>query len=131
MKIYFDANYSKYIAKAIGFLEQTAGVIQTFATDDELYEGASDAEVVNLVSENGGILFTKDIDFKKVQLIIDLMKRHKMGLFYLRTPKKEVYWDTITILFKAYKDIREVILTKNIPYYYEIKPNGKIAKLSL
>jgi len=131
MKIFFDENYSKYIAKAIGLLEYTDGKIEVLVTDEELYKGASDQEVVELVSVNNGVLFTKDKDFKKAKLIVELMKTRKMGLFYMKTLKKDVYWETIVRLMKSYIHCRGKILNQNIPYYYEIMPNGTIKEMLL
>jgi predicted nuclease of predicted toxin-antitoxin system len=126
MKVYFDANYSQYIARAFNFFELTGRENEVFSTVQFLYEDASDEEIVKYVAENKGVLFTKDSDFVKVQLIIELMKSYNIGLFYLKTPKKEIYWDTILILTKAYMKSRLIFQTKYIPYYYEIMSNGNI-----
>lgn len=131
MKVYFDANFSQYIAKAINQLEIARHEIEVIVTNEALRDGASDEEIVKYVADNNGVLFTKDSDFKKAKLITELMKSHDIGLFYMKTPKKEIYWETIVTIVKAYKDAREVILNKTPPYYYEIKPNGKIKEGNL
>ncbi len=51
MKVFFDANYSIYHAKAIGLLERAKGEIEVIVTDEALYEGASDEEVIKLVAK--------------------------------------------------------------------------------
>lgn len=131
MKVYFDENYSKYIAQAFNLFEYTHGEIEVYSTIDALRRGATDLEIVKYVSNNNGVLFTKDKDFKKVQLIIEMMKSNSMGLFFVKTPKKENYWDIVEKLTKSYRICREEILKRKIPYYYEIKSGGKIEKLNL
>ena len=132
MKVYFDENYSHYVAKAFNLFECKLKEVEVIATEDALYKSASDEEIVKHVSENNGILFTKDGDFVKAQLITELMKSYKIGLFYMKTPKKEVYWNMILVLTKAYIEARkEVFFNLNMPFYYEIMPNGRIKKMLL
>lgn len=132
MKIYFDENYSHYVAKAFNLFECKLKEVEVIATEDALYKSASDEEVVKYVSQNSGILFTKDVDYVKAQLITELMKSYKIGLFYMKTPRKEVYWDTNLILMKAYIEARrDVFFNLTLPFYYEIMPSGKIKKMSL
>ena len=132
MKVYFDENFSHYVAKAFNLFECKLKKVDVISTEDALYAGASDEEIVKYVSENNGILFTKDCDFVKAQLITELMKSHKIGLFYMKTPKKEVYWDMILLLTKAYIEARnEVFFNLDIPFCYEIMSSGRIKKLCL
>lgn len=131
MNIYFDANYSKYLAHAINELEFTSHEIQALHIAEILGDGIEDEDVIRHVSQNNGILFTKDSDFKKVKIIVDCMKSHSIGLFYMKTPKKEVYWQTVVRLIRAYINCRVVILNKTIPYAYEIMPNSSLNILSL
>jgi predicted nuclease of predicted toxin-antitoxin system len=132
MKVYFDENYSYYVARAFNLFEFNDNEIEVQSTQDALYAGATDEEIVKHVARNKGVLFTKDSDFIKAQLITSLMKSHKIGLIYMKTPKKEVYWNTILILLKAYIDARTNIFSiRRIPYYYEIMPNGKLKRMSL
>jgi len=129
MKVYFDENYSKYVAHAFHLFEYTHGEIEVHSTIDALYRGATDLEIVKYISKNKGVLFTKDKDFKKVQLITEMMKSNSMGLFFMKTPRKENYWDIIEKLIKSYRKCRVEILNRNIPYYYEIKSGGEIELL--
>lgn len=132
MKVYFDENFSHYVAKAFNLFECKLKQVEVIATEEVLYKGAPDEEVVKYVSQNNGILFTKDDDYVKAQLITELMKSHSIGLFYMKTPRKEVYWETNLTLMKAYIEARnEVFFSLTLPFYYEIMPNGKIKKMSI
>lgn len=131
MNIYFDANYSRYVAEAFNLLEMAYGENAVFSTVNEIGDNAPDEDVVLHVAKNRGILFTKDKDFKKAKLIVELMQNNPIGLFYYKTPKKEKHWDTISLLMRVYKNCRDIFSTKRIPYYYEIRAGGKLQKMDL
>ena len=130
MKVYFDENLSHYVARAFNLFECKIKNVEVISTVDALYAGAPDEEVVEHVAKNGGILFTKDCDYLKAQLIVELMRSHKIGLVYMKTQRKEEYWDTILLLTKAYINARnDVFFKMNIPFCYEVMPNGTVKKL--
>jgi hypothetical protein len=127
MKVYFDANFSSYLADALNLLEKTNGEFQVFSTTKELKPDSSDEEIVLHVSENKGVLFTKDSDFRKTPLILELMRSHNIGLFYMKPPKKEVHWDTIVTIIRAFNECREKMRELKIPYCFEITAgSGKL-----
>lgn len=77
------------------------------------------------MAKHNGVLFSKDKDFKKAQFLVELMNEHKIGLFYMKTKKKEDYWRLCDVIIRAYINrCRDIILTKNRPYYYEIMASG-------
>jgi predicted nuclease of predicted toxin-antitoxin system len=126
MNVFFDENFSEYLAEALNLLEKTDGKLEVYSTKTALYRSAPDDEIVRFVAANGGVLFSKDSDFRKAQLITDLMKEHHIGLFYFKTPRKEVYWDTVVTIIRAFQKCREFILTMEAPYCFEILHGGGV-----
>lgn len=128
MKVYFDANYSPYIPKALNLLEFTRNEIEVISTEDkDVLPGASDEDIATYIARQGGILFSKDQDFKKAQFLTELMSTLQLGLFYMKTQKKEEYWHLCSVILKSYiKKCRSIILTKHRPYFYEIMANGNV-----
>ena len=126
MKVFFDENFSQYIAHAINSLEFTTNQIQVIATYDIL-SGESDRVIAEYVASQNGVLFSKDKDFKKVQFLVELMDTFRIGLFYMKTQKKEDYWRLCDVIIKAYiNKCRDIILSNKRPYYYEIMGNGSL-----
>ena len=131
MKVYFDENYSQYLAHALNSLEYTTNQIQVIATFDIL-PGETDRVIAEHVADNHGVLFSKDKDFKKAQFLVKLMESHKIGIFYLKTQKKEEYWKLVDLVMRAYiNKCRNIILTQRIPYFCEIMANSSVKQRTL
>lgn len=125
--VYFDANYSEYIAEAFHQLEICQEEIDVQSTKRALAEDATDEEVIALVSENNGILFTQDIDFRKVPILKQIIKENNIGVFIYKqhhTP----YWDLVRLLINCWADARKFILKEKRPFIYRITTKGGKAK---
>ncbi len=131
MLVYFDENTSLYIAKAINALEENKGEITVLHTKAEFGEGEIDEEIVRLVHERKGVLFSQDDDFIKAKQVTEAMRKYPIGFFYFKQPKKTTYWDLVSVYMKCWLEARTKILTLNTPYYFEIMSSGKIKKNSL
>jgi predicted nuclease of predicted toxin-antitoxin system len=133
MKIYFDENISKYLADAFNSFELTeSNPIEVISTVRAFNSGAPDEDLVSLICDQGGILLTKDSDFKKIKLLTELMKQHKLGVFFFHAPKAFNKWIEISILIKVWPEIRSQVLNKHRPpFLFEFGANGKLKELKL
>ena len=131
INVYFDENTSRYIADAINKLESGEGKISVHHTLEVFgKQGVPDEDIVRMVHDNSGVLFSQDADFVKAQQIVEAIKQYPIGLFYLKQ-KSMSYWKLVNIYVKAWTQAREEIIKGRIPYYFEIMPNGKIKKRPL
>jgi hypothetical protein len=132
MRVYFDENFSRYLAHAINSLEQKEGEIEVLSVTD-FFSGTTDEELIPLLASMGAVLVTKDNDFKKIQHHVHLMREHKLGVFFFKPTSKGILkWDEIQYIIKAWPQIRHYILNKNSPPYLKmLKTNGKLEDLEL
>lgn len=132
MLVYFDENFSKYFAHAINSLEEKDGEIQVRSVTD-FFSGMPDMELIPLLANEGAVLVTKDTDFKRIKAQMDLMKQHKLGVFFFKPPTLGMpKWDEIQHVIKAWPQIRNQILKKHKPPYLKLfKTNGKLEDLEL
>jgi len=63
----------------------------------------------------------------RVRLQSELLKIHKLGVFFIDLPKgKCKHWDIVLLLINNWQDIVQVIRTKHTPYVCIIKPRGGV-----
>lgn len=87
MKLFFDENFSVYIARGLNEFEFPEGKTTVHNTKQYFGEGIKDEDLIPMVGNENGILLTQDIRMVRTRLYVNLMIDHKMGGFFLSLPK--------------------------------------------
>ena len=92
----------------LNLLEFTRNEIEVISTEDkDVLPGASDEDIATYIASQGGILFSKDQDFKKAQFLTELMSTLQLGLFYMKTQKKEEYWHLCSVILGSVASVKK------------------------
>ena len=131
-KIFIDENISEHYCPAFNLFEKPDTKIEVRTTILDFGRGVQDKDLIEPIAKLDGILLTKDKDFKRMQLLIDLIKQHKLGVVFFRHPAKLSKWEEIAIFTKVWPQIRELaILYHRPPYLQEFTHNCKLKELTL
>jgi hypothetical protein len=129
MLFVFDENYSTKISKGLQILE-SGNIKSPIRVDvahitDFVPTGTKDLDVIKEVGNRGGIIFTKDKDFKQVRLLAGLFKQCNVGVTFFAQPKKALtYWDNVKVLVQNWENIKGTLADDSPPFVYEIKSNS-------
>jgi predicted nuclease of predicted toxin-antitoxin system len=118
MKCFFDENLGKQLALGLrGFGEDAIHLTEVFA------KGTPDEEWLPFVAEKGYILFTLDKRIRRSPLEKALIKKHKIGAFFLMG-KTMSRWNYIRQIVRAWHKIETVVEKENPPYAYQVTRQG-------
>ncbi len=105
MRIFLDENLSEHLATALNYLNKGyfPGV-EVSSTITAFRRGAKDEEIIPQIGAMGGILITRDEEFKKAR--IDMCRKHGVGVVVICPTKgKDTHWDMVMLLIKHWQDI--------------------------
>ena len=124
MLFVFDENFSKNLAAGLHLLEKSAFDNSSLeVTSAEVFmgrRGATDPELFEAVGKAGGVLFTKDKDFRHLKMYDRVIQTHNAKVLFFRPSKKMIiFWDILTAIVNKWDYIKEKIDTASPPYLYE------------
>lgn len=128
MKIYFDENFPP--ALALGFAafqsSRVSETVEVLHIATEFGKGTDDEEWIPKVAQQHGVAITIDKDIHRTKSQWALCQRHKIGIFFLRPPKKKnyTYWELISEILKHWRDIKEHSKNDTRPFGYEMRPRS-------
>lgn len=132
MRIYFDENFSKYLAK--GMSELQGGIsgepVDVLHIAESFGKGTKDEEWIPQVAKAHGIVITQDLHITRTRTLAKMCKHHKIGIFFVKQQKTFKYWDFVRLIVNKWGDIKEKTRTCDKPFAYVIKPN-KLERLPL
>lgn len=127
----FDENYSYRIAEGLNLLESgnsrpnQPAVSVKHITKLTGRTGAPDTEVIETAGEHGGILFTKDKDFRQIKAMEQLYRRHKVGVVFFKQHKNGLlYWDNVKTLINRWEDLKAKLINEIAPFAYQVSKDG-------
>lgn len=129
--IYFDENFSQYVAAGFHSFEIPDGHFKVFSTTQVFGFSATDEDIVKKMNKGSEFLITQDSDFKRTTQLIQLIRDNKIGVFLFRPPKGAKYWDLLHYLYRAWPEIKGVCRTKAPPFMFEFKAKGRLSQLQL
>jgi hypothetical protein len=132
MKFFIDENMPPQLAEGIAILEKPNDEgNEIYSIQKEYGRGIPDEDWIPRVGELNGIVITQDYNLQRTQQQYELLKRYKMGIFYLRPPSKTgyKYWEMVEKVISHWAKIKELARTTKFPFAYRIMPKGKIDML--
>lgn len=129
--IYLDENLSPSVADALNSLSKgDFDDIKVNSTIQDFGKGIKDEVLIPKIGERKAILITRDINMNRIRVQSDLLKTHKLGVFFIDLPKgKCKHWDIVLLLINNWQDIIQLIRTKHTPYICTVKPKGGVKLL--
>ncbi len=131
MKVFFDENFSKYLA--IGMSELQKGMrhegIEVLHSVEVFGKGIADEEWIPQVAKMHGIVVTHDINIQRTPSLWRLCTDYKLGIFFVKSPKSYKYWDIVQLMVKKWAEIK-ANSTADRPYGYLVTPK-KIKRMTL
>lgn len=134
MKIFFDENFSPYLAKGFSAFQEGRRHegIEVLHVVGEFGTGTPDEEWLPAVARKQGVAITQDFNIHRTRQLAQLCKEYKVGMFFFRPPKKTKYgyWQLISWVMKFWEPIKEHAKNEPRPFVYAITPRrGKPEKL--
>lgn len=127
MKIFFDENFSPYLANGFSLFQQGYKVdsIEVLHIGESLGKGIADDEWIPRIAKMHGVAITQDQQIIHSQLF-SLCVKHKIGIFFFKPPKRKsyTYWGWIDFVYKNWNEIKKCSKSTNRPFAYLIKPNS-------
>ena len=133
MKFFIDENMPPQLAEGLAILEKPNNEgVEVYSIQKEYGRGIQDEDWIPQVGNVNGIVITQDYNIQRTQRQYELLKKYKMGIFYLRPPGKKVgyrYWEMVQKMINHWEEIKELGKSK-FPFAYRIMPKSKIEKLN-
>jgi PIN like domain len=126
MLFVFDENFSKNLAAGLDLLDKSNPAGAVLPVDVIAAEvlmgkkGSSDSELYEAVGKAGGVVFTRDKDFKDIKLLASVIKDNKAKVLFFKPSKKFIFfWDILIEIIKRWSEIKEKLNKPAPPYVYE------------
>jgi predicted nuclease of predicted toxin-antitoxin system len=133
LRIYFDENFSPYLAKGLHSLQEglRSENVEVLSTKEVFGQGAEDAHIVSVVAQKHGSLITQDLDFRRLSQLAGLLSANKIGVFIFRPPRKFAYkyWEWVKWIVTCWPDIKEISIGEERPFIYQLTPRSKKPEL--
>lgn len=125
MKIFFDENFSPFIAKGMAQFESgpREDPVEVLHVLDQFPRGTPDEELIPKIAQKHGVLITKDFNIARTQMLSKLCRDYKLALIIFRPPSKKGvgHWDWVLEVVNNWKKIKAEIKRSAPPYTIEIK----------
>lgn len=112
MKIYFDENLPKTIARAFRELQchrHHEGVEIVNHTTERFGVGAKDEDWLPILGEEGDcVVITEDTSMHRNIQLAKMIRKLKIVIVFLRPPDKGyLYWEMVSVIIKHWAEIKE------------------------
>ncbi|WP_373496677.1 hypothetical protein [Aquiflexum sp.] len=139
MIIFTDENIPPHLAKGFDILQKPESLksgnsIEVKHWPEYSAYSEKDEDWIPKVSALNACMLTQDINISRRKHELELFKKSKLGIFFLRGKNKKSglsIWEMVEILAKTWPEITRIALTEKKPFGYEIKANGKFKKVSI
>ncbi len=125
MKLLFDENVPNKLVEGLISLTFLASNSNIEISSIKLLNktGTPDEEVLELVGKNG-ILITYDKDFKTQRQLFPIIKKHNIGVFFIRQPKIKTYWILVQLIVEHWQEVLQKAETVQRPFLFEVTKKG-------
>ncbi len=133
MKFYIDENMPSQLAEGLAILEKpNEEGVEVYSIQKEFGRGTEDEVWIPQIGEENGIVITQDYNIQRTHQQYDLLRKYKIGIFFLRPPGKigYKYWEMVEKVITHWKEIKELAINSKAPFAYRIMPRGKIERIS-
>jgi hypothetical protein len=120
IKVLIDENFSEYLAEGLNIIQSPLGnKIEVTSITKQYYKGIKDEDWIPDWGSQKGIFITQDVKIVKTHQQAELLKKYKLGAFFIKVPNGCRYWQIVEFVFKQWPQIVKVIQTeKKLPYAY-------------
>ena len=129
MKIFFDENFSPYLAAGLARFQdgRKDENIEVLHVVDKFGKGAADEVWIREIAQMHGAVVTQDFDIRRTKSLRELCAAFKLGMFFFRPPKKTSYryWEWIRWVVRQWCDMTNRARTTEPPYAFVITPRSK------
>lgn len=137
MIIYLDENLPPHLAEGFHILQYPEG-FKTMQQIEVKYiptvygRGAKDEDWIPKVGKEKACVITQDININRRKHELELYRKQKIGIFFLRGPNKKQglsIWQMVEALAKNWPAISEKVYKEKRPFAYSFGLKGKLVKL--
>lgn len=133
MKFFIDENMPPNLAEGLAILEKPNDEgVEVYSIQKEYGRGIRDEDWIPRVGQLNGIVITQDYNIQRTQQQFELLRKYRMGVFYLRPPGKigYRYWEMVEVIFAHWSQIKSLTQKTRLPFAFRIMPRGKIERIS-
>jgi hypothetical protein len=137
MLFVFDENLPPKLAQGLDLLEKSNPASNVdldvlSAVEFMGRRGATDEEILEAVGKAGGVVFTKDKDFKQIKLYDKIIEEHKTRVLFFSSNKRFIFfWDMLVAMVGRWEEIKEKLSRDVPPYVYRFDIKNGITELHL
>lgn len=129
MIIDMDENMPPHLAEGFQVLQAPEGLrnnrpIEVRYIPTTFYRSVPDEEWIPLVGKENGCVLTRDININRRKHELELYRKHKLGLFFLRGASKKQgmsVWEMVRTLAKHWEDISRIVYEEERPFAYQVR----------
>ena len=128
----FDENIPNSIVEGLRTLVKSDDIdIRSTTQITQLGKGASDSMILSYAKSlpKNTIIVTNDKDFKKRQLLSQIMKSKALGLFLLKFPNGSNYWRRAVFVINHWEKMEEYCRDSKFPFSYQVAFKNKFVKI--
>lgn len=131
MRIFFDENLSEHVAQGINLLNKKYYPnIEVVSTKVAIRPEASDPEVIDFVSQEQGIIVSRDKGIAKTQTYYELCREKNVAVIIFKLPTGyDCLWNMVKLIINEWDEIIEYINTLKPPFYLSVTPRGGVKLL--
>src|SRR5690606_34066594 len=124
MIIYLDENMPRHLAEEFHILKFTEGLktkqlIEVKYIPDDFGYGAKDVDWIPEAGNEKACVITQDININRKKHELELYRKHKLGMFFLKGPSKKQglsIWQMVEAMAKNWPDISEKVYNEKRPF---------------
>src|ERR1700760_448445 len=111
MRIYIDENMPPQLAEGLFILEKPNNEgVEVYSIQKEYGRGILDEDWIPQVGQVNGIVITQDAKMQRIRSQYELLKKYKLGIFYLIPPSKKgyTYWEMVERTINNWQEIKNL-----------------------
>jgi len=128
MKIFFDENFSPYLARGFSEFQNGRKIedVDVHHVAEYFGRGADDNVWIPRIAQMHGVVITQDLNIHRTRYLFQLCLEYKLGVFFFKPPKKKSYkyWEWIEQVLKRWTLIKDYSRDTNKPFSYLITPDS-------
>jgi hypothetical protein len=131
MRIYFDENFSPALVEGLRRIQEgrRRDDIEVCSVKEEFGRGARDEDWIPGIASRHGVVITQDTNIHRTKAQWELCRRNKIGVFFVKPPKKGWgYWDIVQLTFRWWPQICVLSREGKRPFSFLIEQTGSRIK---
>lgn len=137
MIIYLDENMPRHLADGFHTLQfpegfKTKQLIEVKYIPTVFGAGAKDVDWIPEVGKEKSCVITQDININRRKHELELYRKHKVGMFFLRGPSKKKglsIWQMVEAMAKNWPEISQKVYSEKRPFAYTFSLKGKLKRI--